>query len=89
MNPEELQKAPKMFCENIRVGFSPEFFVMGLSSGAQSSIFSLTPQHAKRLLQYLGHEISSYEKAHGEIKATWNPNVVSPVQKINPPSEMS
>ena len=89
MNPEELQKAPKMFCENIRVGFSPEFFVMGLSSGAQSSIFSLTPQHAKRLLQYLGHEIQQYEKANGEIQAVWNPNIVSPVQKVNPPTEMS
>ena len=89
MNPEELQKAPKMFCENIRVGFSTEFFVMGLSSGAQSSIFSLTPQHAKRLLQYLGHEIQQYEKANGEIQAVWNPNIVSPVQKVNPPTEMS
>jgi hypothetical protein len=89
MKPEDLQNAPKMFCENIRLGFSPEFFVMGLSSGTQSSIFSLTPQHAKRLQQYLTHEVAQYEKAHGEIKAEWNPHVVSPVQKLNPPSQMS
>ncbi len=89
MNPEELQKAPKLFCENIRLGFSPEFFIMGLSSGTQASIFSLTPQHTKRLLQYLKHEIEQYEKTHGVIKAEWNPNVVSPVQKVNPPTEMS
>lgn len=89
MKPEDLQKAPKMFCENIRLGFSPEFFVMGLSSGEQASIFSLTPQHAKRLMQYLSHEISQFEKVNGEIKADWNPNVVSPVQNLNLPDDKS
>ncbi len=89
MKPEDLQKAPKLFCENIKLGFSPEFFIMGLSSGAQTSIFSLTPQHTKRLLQYLKHEIEAYEKANGEIKAEWNPNIVSPVQKLNQPDEKS
>jgi hypothetical protein len=89
MKPEDLQKAPKMFCENIKIGFSPEFFVMGLSSGAQSSIFSLTPQHTKRLLQYLTHEIAAYEKVHGVIKSEWNPNVVSPVQPRHEPGDKS
>jgi hypothetical protein len=89
MKPEDLEKAPKLFCENIKLGFSPEFFVMGLSSGAQVSIFSLTPQHAKRLQQYLNHEIAQFEKVHGEIKADWNPNVVSPVQKLNLPHDKS
>lgn len=89
MKSEDLQKAPKLFCENIKVGFSPEFFVMGMSSGAQSHIFSLTPQHAKRLQQYLAHEIGLFEKEHGTINASWNPNIVSPVQKVNPPHEMS
>jgi len=89
MKPEDLQKAPKLFCENIKLGYTPEFFVIGLSSGAQSSIYSLTPAHAKRLVQYLAHEIEQYEKVNGEIKAEWNPNVVSPVQKLNAPGEMS
>jgi hypothetical protein len=89
MKPEDLEKAPKLFCENIKLGYSPEFFVMGLSSGAQVSIFSLTPQHAKRLQQYLNHEIVQFEKVHGEIKADWNPNVVSPVQKLNLPHDKS
>lgn len=89
MKPEDLQKAPKLFCENIKLGFSPEFFIMGLSSGAQTSIFSLTPQHTKRLLQYLKHEVEQYEKVNGEIKAEWNPNIVSPVQKLNQPDEKS
>ena len=89
MQPEDLQKAPKIFCENIKIGFTPEYFVVGLSSGTQSSIYSLTPQHTKRLLQYLTHEIAQYEKVHGEIKSEWNPSVVSPVQKFNTPSDMS
>ncbi len=62
---------------------------MGLSSGTQASIYSLTPQHLKRLKEYLAHQIHSYEKEHGEIAAEWNPNVVSPVQRLSPPSELS
>jgi len=89
MTPEELQKAPKLFCENVRIGYTPEFFVMGLSSGTQSSIYSFTPAHVKRLQQYLTHEIAQFEKTHGEIKAEWSPNVVSPVQKLNSPSDKS
>lgn len=89
MKSEDLQKAPKLFCENIKLGFTPEFFVIGLSSGEQAAIYSLTPAHAKRLQQYLAYELSQYEKAHGDIQATWSPNVVSPVQKLNPPIEGS
>ncbi|MCF7815985.1 MAG: DUF3467 domain-containing protein [Candidatus Pacebacteria bacterium] len=89
MSPDDLQKAPKLFCENIRIGFTPEYFVVGLSSGTQSSIYSLTPAHAKRFLQYLTHEITQFEKANGTIVAEWNPNIVSPVQKLNPPDTKS
>jgi DNA replication protein DnaD len=89
MTPEELKKAPKLFCENIRIGFTPEYFVMGMSSGTQAQIYSLSPAHAKRLVQYLTHELKEFEDKHGEINATWNPNVVSPVQRANPPSELS
>lgn len=89
MKPEDLKKAPKLFAENIKIGFTPEYFVMGVSSGAQAQIYSLTPGHAKRLQQYLEHEIAEFEKEHGEITAEWNPNVVSPVQKANPPGEGS
>lgn len=89
MKPDDLKKAPKLFCESISVGYTPEYFVMGLSSGAQASIYSLTPQHLKRLRGYLSNQIEQYEKEHGEIKAEWNPNIVSPVQRMNPPSELS
>jgi len=89
MKPDDLKKAPKLFCESINVGFTPEYFVMALSSGNQGTIYSLTPQHTKRLKQYLNHQIEEYEKEHGEITAEWNPNVVSPVQKMNPPTNLS
>lgn len=89
MKSEDLQKAPKLFAENIKIGHTPEYFVMGISSGAQGHIFSLTPGHMKRLQQYIEHELKTYEEKHGAITAEWNPNVVSPIQRANPPSEIS
>lgn len=89
MKPEDLKKAPKLFAENIKVGYTPEYFVFGVSSGSQAQIYALTPAHAKRLNQYLEHELKNYEEKHGEITAEWNPNVVSPVQRQNPPTEAS
>jgi hypothetical protein len=83
MKSEDIKNAPKLFCESINVAYTPEYFVMSLSSGTQGTIYSLTPQHAKRLQQYLTHQVSEYEKAHGEVKADWNPNIVSPIQKLN------
>jgi hypothetical protein len=49
----------------------------------------MTPAHAKRLKQYLEHELSEFEKQYGEITAEWTPNVVSPVQRANPPAKGS
>lgn len=89
MKADDLKKAPKFLCENIKIGYSPEYFVLGLSSGRQAQFYSLTPGHAKRLYQYLEYKIGEYEKEHGEITATWDPNVVSPVQRYNPPTEGS
>ncbi len=68
MKPEDIKKAPKLFCESIHLAYTPEYFVMGLSSGEQSSIYSITPQHAKRLQQYLSHQVSEFESKNGEIK---------------------
>ena len=89
MKPEDLKKAPKLFCENIQTGYSNEYFVLGLQSGQQAQAYALTPAHAKRLAQKLIYEVSEFEKQHGAITAEWNPNVVSPVQKSNPPLETS
>lgn len=89
MKKEDLIHAPKLFCESISIAYTPEYFVMGLTSGDQGALYTLTPQHAKRLQQYLTHQLKEYEEKHGEIHATWNPNIVSPVQRINPPTELS
>lgn len=89
MNPEDLKKAPKFFAENVKIAYTPEYFVFGISSGNQAQIYSMTPAHAKRLLQYLDHNIKEFETKHGEITAEWNPNVVSPVQRANPPQNGS
>ncbi|MEK7638893.1 MAG: hypothetical protein AAB388_01895 [Patescibacteria group bacterium] len=86
MKSEDLKKAPKLFCESVNIAFTPEYFVIGLTSGQQASIYSLTPQHAKRLQQYLAYQLGEYEGKHGAIKADWSPNIVSPMQpKKNPP----
>lgn len=89
MQPDDLKKAPKLFAENVKIAYTPEYFVFGISSGTQAQIYSLTPAHAKRLLQYLEHNLKEFEGKNGEITAEWNPNVVSPVQRANPPSEQS
>ena len=81
MKPEDLKKAPKLFCESINVGFTPEYFVVGMTSGAQGTLYTLTPQHAKRLQQYLTHQLKEFEEKHGEVEAKWEPNIVSPVQR--------
>lgn len=88
MNADDFKKAPKIFCENISVAFTPEYFVMSLSSGAENAIYTLTPQHTKRLQQYLTNQIAEYEKAHGEVAAQWNPNIVSPMQPNQPNSSV-
>lgn len=89
MKKEDLKKAPKMFCESINVAFTPEYFIVGLTSGNQGSIYTLTPQHAKRLQQYLTHQINEFEEKQGTIDAKWDPKIISPVQRANPPSEIS
>lgn len=86
MKSEDIKNAPKLFCESINVMYTPEYFIMSLSSGAQGTIYSLTPQHAKRLQQYLNHQITEYQKENGEIKAEWNPNIISPLQPKKPKS---
>lgn len=89
MKADDLKKAPKLFCENITIGHSPEYFVLGLSSGSQANIFSITPKHAKRLLQYLAYEVGAFEKEYGELDTHWDPSIISPVQRANPPSDKS
>lgn len=80
MKKDDLKQAPKLLCEKAQVAYTSEYFVVSLQSGTQASVYSLTPQHAKRLAQYLEHQVTEYESKHGQIKAEWSPNVLSPVQ---------
>lgn len=89
MKKDELKKAPKLFCEGVNIGFTPEYFVGAFTSGNQANIYSFSPQHMKRLAQYMTHQVKEFEDKHGEIEANWDPNVVSPVQRANPPTELS
>lgn len=89
MKKEDLKKAPKVFCESINVAFTPEYFVLAPASGNQATIYTLTPQHAKRLQQYLTHQINEFESKNGVIDAKWDPNIVSPVQRVSPPRSLS
>lgn len=89
MKPEDIQNAPKLFCEDVTLASTKEFFVMGLRSGNQGTIYSLTPELTKRLSQHLAYRVAEYEKQFGTIDASWSPHVVSPVQKLNPPTELS
>jgi hypothetical protein len=89
MENDDLKKAPKLFCESVNIAYTPEFFVAGFTSGNQGTIYTFTPQHAKRLKQYLEHQINEFEDKHGEIDAQWDSKIVSPVQRANPPGEGS
>jgi len=76
----DLNKVPKQLCENISVAFSQEYFVMAMLAGEQGQAYALTPQHMKRLSQYLSHQLADYEKKFGEVKAEWIPGMQSPIQ---------
>jgi len=89
MKKDELKNAPKLLCERAQVAYTPEYFALGLQSGTQATVYSFTPQHAKRLAQYLAHQVNEFEEKHGHINAEWDPKIVSPVQRANPPTELS
>jgi hypothetical protein len=76
----DFNKIPKQFCENVVAGHSQENFVLLLSVGETASAYALTPQHMKRLVQSLSHQVSEYEKTYGVIQATWSPGIQSPLQ---------
>ena len=76
----DLNKVPKQFCENISVAFSQEFFIMSMLTGENGITYALTPQHMKRLSQYLAHQIGEYEKNFEKINAEWTPGIQSPIQ---------
>ena len=58
----DLTKIQKIFCQDITVGYAKDFFAMAINPNDNNPIaFALTPQHAKRLQQYLDNKIAEYE----------------------------
>ena len=78
-----LNTTPKQFCENVNIGATPEYFVLGFLSGEDAKTYVFTPGHAKRLAQSLLYNIGEYEKRFGEISADWAPGVQSPIQMLD------
>lgn len=76
----DLNKVPKQFCENVFAGHSQENFVLIMSVGETATAYALTPQHMKRLIQSLMHQVTEYEQKFGVIDATWSPGIESPMQ---------
>lgn len=85
----DLSKIPKQFCENITVAFSQEFFIVGMFTGETGIAYALTPQHLKRLSQYLAHQVGEYEKQFGVVNAEWSPGIQSPIQTKDLPDAQS
>lgn len=79
----DLNKLPKQFCDSITVAYTPEFFAIVMINGDEMDSYSLTPAHAKRLAQYLAHNVTEFERQFGEIKAEWKPGVQSPIQMVD------
>jgi len=42
--------------------------------------YALTPAHAKRLMQYIEHQVTEFESKFGPINAKWSPGIESPLQ---------
>lgn len=76
----DLNKVPKQYCDNVVAGRSKESFTVGMLVGESGVFYALSPQHFKRLVQNLKYQLDEYEKQFGEIAATWQPGVESPIQ---------
>ncbi len=79
----DIAKEPKQFLENVTGGFSQESFALAMLSGEHAVVYALTPQHTKRLSQWLAYQIEHYEKTHGPIAAQWEPGMKSPIQSTD------
>lgn len=80
MGSMDFNKIPKQFCEGVVAGHSEENFVIIMSVGENAHAYAITPQHMKRLVQSLSHQVEEYEKKFGVINAAWSPGIESPIQ---------
>lgn len=77
----DVNKIEKVFCESVNLAYSPEFFVMVVNDKGELPLaYAFTPEHMKRLHQYIGAHIGDYEKKFGQIEASWDPGIQSPIQ---------
>ena len=76
----DINKIPKQFCDNVVAARSKESFTVGMLAGENGTFFALSPEHFKRLVQNLTHQLSEYEKEFGNVDAEWVPGVQSPIQ---------
>lgn len=72
----DITKFIKKFCENIVGAFNKEYFILGIFSGGNPEVYTLTPAHMKRLQIWINRQITDYEKQFGEI----DPGLPSPIQ---------
>jgi len=85
MNEEFWKNVPKAFCEDTSIavwsGGAGSMILLGLRSGSNAQAFALTPEHAKRLMQYLTHEVAEFEKKIQKIEGEdWTPSMKTPYE---------
>lgn len=85
MNEQFWKDSPKQFCEDslmaIHSGEAGSMFLMTLRSGMNAPIFALTPEHAKRLSQYMTYMVQEFEKKVRKIEGEdWAPGLKSFLQ---------
>ena len=76
----DINKIAKHFCDNVVAARSKESFTLGMLVGKNGTFFALSPEHFKRLVQNLKHQLAEYEKEFGKIEAEWISGVQSPIQ---------
>jgi hypothetical protein len=81
---DDMMRLPRIFCDNVKGGFSKEHFVLGLFSGLDVEMYALAPAHAKRLAIWMAAQVKAYEAQFGEIDANLLKPTVSPIQFTDP-----
>ena len=86
---DDMLKLPRIFCDNVKGGFSKEYFVLGLFSGLDVEMYALTPAHTKRLVICMTAQVKAYEAQFGEIDANLLKPTISPIQFTDPSQNSS
>lgn len=68
----------KYFCDNVELRHTSEYFQLHVESGNTSLIFTMSPEHAKRLVLALAHHVADFELNHRTLNTTWAPKIASP-----------